>query len=322
MAVDVLKVTGDYKIVTSTDPSARMTVDSPELRVTGNLTVLGSTTTVETANMTIEDNIIVINQGEQSVTGVTLGQAGIQIDRGTETPAAILFDENDDTFNFIFGSPEGSFNYSSSRIRVKEILTNPDTDGGDLKLIGAGTGVLKVDGTINYEQQVTADDDIPNKKYVDDSIRDNPTFQIVDDDTRVVVTDKDVSGSLQFFIDETTLSTFGESAVSILVDGQLNTQFYPNRTVIQNLEFVNNEITTDGLTNENILLRTQGTGKVQTNYGIELEQITVTPADVPGSVILHAASPSLGKSGLFFVNSDTSSELIERNRALLLSMIF
>ena len=33
-----------------------------------------------------------------------------------------------------------------------------------------GTVVINVSGTNNYETQVTADDDIPNKKYVDDAI--------------------------------------------------------------------------------------------------------------------------------------------------------
>lgn len=39
----------------------------------------------------------------------------------------------------------------------------------DLKLLPKGTGVLTVTGTTNYETNVTDDDDIPNKKYVDDS---------------------------------------------------------------------------------------------------------------------------------------------------------
>jgi len=319
----VVQTSGDYTI--KTRESGNIFLDTGpgvgNVRVTGNLLVEGDTLTVSAENLNVRDNVIVLNDGETGA-GVTLEYAGIQIDRGTETPAAMLFDENDDTFNFLFGSPEGTFNFANSRIRVKEILTDTDTDGGDLKLIGLGTGVIKVDGTINYEQQVTSDDDIPNKKYVDDAIRNNPTFQITDDDTRVVVTDKDVAGSLQFFIDETTFTTFGESAVSMVIDGQLNSQFFSNRAVIQNIEIVNNEITTDGLTNENIILRTQGTGKVQTNYGIELEQITSTPADVPGSIILHGAAPGLGKSGVFFVNSDISGELVEKNRALLLSMIF
>jgi len=40
----------------------------------------------------------------------------------------------------------------------------------DIGFIGSGTGVLTVSGTTNYEVQVTADDDIPNKKYVDDLV--------------------------------------------------------------------------------------------------------------------------------------------------------
>lgn len=39
----------------------------------------------------------------------------------------------------------------------------------DLKLLSKGTGVLTVTGTTNYETNVTDDDDIPNKKYVDDA---------------------------------------------------------------------------------------------------------------------------------------------------------
>ena len=38
----------------------------------------------------------------------------------------------------------------------------------DCKLIPKGTGVLSVSGTTNYEDNVSADDDIPNKKWVDD----------------------------------------------------------------------------------------------------------------------------------------------------------
>ena len=41
----------------------------------------------------------------------------------------------------------------------------------DIGFLGSGTGVLTVTGTTNYEAQVTDDDDIPNKKYVDDAIQ-------------------------------------------------------------------------------------------------------------------------------------------------------
>lgn len=291
-----------------------------EVRVTGNLIVEGDTLTVSAENLNVNDNVIILNYGETGA-GVTLRYAGIQVDRGTETPASIVYDENDDTFNIAKGSPEGVFNYSESAIRTRYIRTNSDTDDGDLTLIGTGSGVVKVAGTLNYEQQITDDDDIPNKRYVDDSIRDNPTFQIIDDDTRVIITDRDVAGSLLYLTDNTGYSSFGESAVSIVIDGLLNTQFYSNRTVIQDIEISGNEITNND-TNANIFVRTQGTGKLQTNYGIELEEIAVTPAYVNESTIMYSNAPSTGKTGLYFTNATDTGELISKNRALLLSMLF
>ena len=318
----VIQTNGDYTI--KTGEGNQITFDTGpgigEVKVTGNLVVEGDTLTVSAENLQVNDNVIVLNYGETGA-GVSLRYAGIQIDRGTETPASIVYDENDDTFNIAKGSPEGLFNFSDSAIRTRYIRTNSDTDSGDLTLIGAGVGVVKVSGTLNYEQQITEDDDIPNKKYVDDSIRDNPTFQIIDNDSRVIITEKDVAGSLDYLIDNTGYSSFGESAVSVLVDGVLNSQFYTNRAVIQQLEFIDNEITNND-TDGNIYLRTQGTGKLQTNYAIELEKIAVTPSYVADSVITFAQTPASGKTGLYFTNSQGTDELISKNRALLFGMIF
>jgi len=168
-----VQTNGDYNIKTS--EGARIRLDTGngigEVRVTGNLLVEGDTLTVSAENLDVVDNIIVLNSGETGA-GVSLRYSGIQIDRGigtavnsgAEGPASIVYDETTDTWLFAHGSPESVFNYAESKIRVKEILTNTDTDGGDLILIGTGTGVVKVNGTLNYEDQVTDDDDIPNKK--------------------------------------------------------------------------------------------------------------------------------------------------------------
>ena len=319
-----LQTNGDYTI--KTYEGGNITLDTGprigQIKVTGNLVVEGDTLTVSAENLDVQDNIIRLNVGETGP-GVSLRYSGIEIDRGTQDPVSFYYDENDDSFNIAVGSTEGGVvNYATSTLRLRNIFTNSDTDGGDLTLIGTGSGVVKVAGTINYEQQITDDDDIPNKKYVDDSIRDNPTFQIIDDNTRVIISEKDIADSLQYLEDETGYSTFGESGVSVIVDGLLNTQFYPNRTVIQDIEISGNEITNND-TNANVFVRTQGTGKLQTNYAIELEEIAVTPAFVNGSTIIHASTPGIGGSGVVFVGSDgVSDELISKNKALLLSMLF
>jgi|TARA_B110000971_G_scaffold123491_1_gene126472 hypothetical protein len=317
----LVQTNGDYTI--KTGEGSKVLFDTGvgigEVRITGNLIVEGDTLTVEAENLNVNDNVIELNYGETG-DGVSLRFAGLQIDRGTLTPASFFFDEVDDTFNIAKGL-DGTYNFNDSGLRVKKILTNSVTDQGDLTLIGTGAGVVKVLGTTTYEAQVTHDDDIPNKKYVDDAIRDNPTFQIVDNDTRVIVTDKDVSGALQYLIDNTGYSSLGESAISVIVDGSLAGQFFKNRVQLQDLEVLGNEITNND-TNGNISLRTQGTGKVVFNYGLQVEKIAVTPAYVNNSTILYHNDEELGQTGVFFTNNTRTGELVNRNRALLYSILF
>ena len=346
-----LRVNGDYsvktadgaKIVLDTGPAA----SGGQVRVTGNLVIEGETLFVATENLTITDNIITLNDGETGE-GVTLIYSGIEIDRGFQgdssaAPAAsFLFEETNSTWLLANNSAPGPFNYDESNLRLRRIYTNPTTDDGDLTLIGTGSGVVKVFGTTSYETQVTHDDDLPNKKYVDDAILNNPTFQIVapqSQDTRVIITDKEITpnlaataGSLQYFNTVTGYSTSGESAVSVIVDNTLVGQFYNNRLEISDLEIGggidSNEITTkNGITNLNIYVRTQGTGKLQTNYAIQLEKTGVAPTYVPDNILLYGDTPGTGTSGIWFVNDSAEAakqngELISKNRALVFSMLF
>jgi hypothetical protein len=341
-----LRVNGDYNI--KTEEGARITLDTGpnvgSVRVTGDLVVEGATVVIAATNLDIEDNIIVLNKGETGA-GVTLDYSGIEIDRGTLGEASLIWNENiaipagssstnAGGWQFVSGS-DGVYSFSDSRLKLKEILTEPTTDFGDLLLIGQGTGVVKVIGTDNYENQVTHDDDVPNKKYVDDTIQNNPTFQVVSDNSRVTVSDKErlpniaaQPGSLAYLTATTGFSTGGESAVSVIVDAALNTQFYLNRTEMFDLEFTGSEITTkSGITNQNINVRTQGTGKLQTNYAVQLDTIAGTPAYVTDATVLYSATPSIGTTGVWYVNPSAearlrSGELINKNKALVFSMIF
>ena len=346
-----LRVNGDYNI--RAGDGAKITLDTGpavsggSVRVTGNLIVDGDALNVNTTNLNVEDNIISLNTGEIGP-GVTLIYSGIEIQRGDTsavTPqnnASFLYDESTDSWILAHGTAPGPFNFDASSLRLKQILTNGTTDSGDLTLIGTGTGVVKVIGTANYEVQVTHDDDLPNKKYVDDSILNNPTFQIVapqSQDTKVVIADKDISpndasepGSLAYFAATTTHSTNGESAVSVIVDGALVGQFYKNRFETGDIEIGGgpdrNEITSRAsITNENIYVRTQGTGKLQTNYAMQLEKIGTVPGYVSNNLLLYAAAPSIGTTGVYFVNDSAEAakqngELISKNKALVFSMLF
>jgi hypothetical protein len=349
-----LRVNGDYNI--RAGDGAKITLDTGpavsggSVRITGNLIVDGDALNVNTTNLTVEDNIISLNTGEVGP-GVTLVYSGIEIQRGDTsaiTPqnnASFLYDESTDSWILAHGTAPGPFNFDASSLRLKQILTNSTTDSGDLTLIGTGTGVVKVIGTVNYEDQVTHDDDVPNKKYVDDSIQNNPTFQIVapqSQDTRVVIADKEISpndpaepGSLAYFTATTTYNTSGESAVSIIVDGVLVTQFYNDRLLVGDpgvdgieIDGTNFEIRTESsIVDQNILIKTAGTGKLQTNYAMQFEKIGTVPGYVSDNVLLYAAVPGIGTTGLYFVNDSAEAakqngELISKNKALVFSMLF
>lgn len=68
-----------------------------DLVVRGNFTVSGTQFITETETVLIEDNLLVINYGEQGA-GVTAGEAGIEIDRGSATNYRFMFDETNDFF--------------------------------------------------------------------------------------------------------------------------------------------------------------------------------------------------------------------------------
>lgn len=230
---------GDYNIKTGEGSSILLDTgpNVGEVRITGNLIVLGETLTVEAENLNVQDNIIILNYGETG-DGVTLGYSGVQIDRGYTidssqvAPTALLWDEANETWQIAQGTPEDGFNYTDSKLKLSQILTDAGTYDGDLILIGAGTGVVKVLGTTTggvtrvnaYETRVTDPDDIPNKQYVDDAIQNSPTFQIKKDNTRVIVFDNDDQLPLSAFSPAigpyTSLAPPVRSEIAFIVDNR------------------------------------------------------------------------------------------------------
>jgi len=354
----VIQVNGDYNI--KAKEGARITLDTGptgETRVTGNLVVEGDTLFIETEQLTINDNIITINSGETG-TGVSKGTAGIEVDRGLDYNIGFIFDESDNSWNIV-GGTEGTYFFvdtggnSASNLRVKEILTNSDTDDGDLILIGAGIGVVKVgdrgDATgTAYADLVTDASDVPNKRYVDRAIQDSPTFQIRAQDTRVIIRDNtatpnvvDTAGSLAYWQSVTGV-TSAESAVGFVFadavgDPIVPMEIYPNRVELFGLSISSEAPTVNdpfGIPDTvviqatssqgNIKLETNEGGKVQFTYGLQLDSIGVlgNPSVVENSTVIYARAPSVGTTGIFFVNEERSDELISKRKALLFSMIF
>lgn len=90
-------VEGDYVHTTGDEQIAGNKTFNNNVVIEGNLAVQGTTTAIETVDLVITDNVIVLNKDETGA-GVTLGTAGIEIERGTEANAQLLFNEASDRF--------------------------------------------------------------------------------------------------------------------------------------------------------------------------------------------------------------------------------
>jgi hypothetical protein len=69
--------------------------DFNDVVIAGNLTVSGTTTSVNTTNTEISDNVIVLNSGETGA-GITNTTSGIEVERGTESNVTFVYDDSVD----------------------------------------------------------------------------------------------------------------------------------------------------------------------------------------------------------------------------------
>lgn len=77
------------------DVATSASVTFAQVTISGDLTVNGTTTTLNTQDLLVEDNTIVLNA---NVTGVPSGTAGIEIERGSSTNVSLLWNETTDSW--------------------------------------------------------------------------------------------------------------------------------------------------------------------------------------------------------------------------------
>jgi hypothetical protein len=349
-----LHVNGDYNI--RAGEGAKIVLDTGdgigEVVITGDLKVEGETVFIEAADLNVQDRIITVNFGETGA-GVTLNYAGLQVDRGSLPNANIVWNESRlswELSSFEFDALTGETPYTNSNLTLTRIFTDSGTGSGNLTLIGIpGSGVVTVrinplDDGSEYQNNVIGPNDVPNKKYVDDRIINNPTFQITRNDSRVIVFDADDPLPNLFFpLGDAFLSQPSESQIVISVDDTIISRFYTNRIELGDLtiftESATNPLSLPGgvpdsvviqatNTNSNIKLETNQTGKVEIPYALQLNNEGVEPTVVKDSTLLYAGNLDGGQTGLYYYNYNGSvsqsirGELINKNRALLYSMIF
>lgn len=333
--------------------------------VTGNLVVYGDTTFGSTVtnliveNTKITDNEITLNAGEFSNAlngAVTKGTAGIKISRGKlgqdqdQYAAFIAWNDNahwqgtgaisniNGLFEFRVGRT-GRPQYSAIKVNAIRIDENSASTAGTgagqgvrLNIFGSDnpTAVISVSGTNNYEARVTDDDDIPNKKYVDDKVLNYQT-----DAERTIV-----GKSWLTVIDQ--YSDVLESEIIAVVDGDpslprtayastsSNTgtivmRVSKNSAEFNGIQLVGNMIQPTS-PDADLKLATNGYGQIKLQAPLLFLDSNV-PIPGIGETGLYTGPTSGGGTGVFFkrqtIGGDfVQDEFISRKKALVYSIIF
>ena len=318
---------GNYKVSVQTGGTIFLDTgfETGTVEISGNLLVKGETTTVNTTELDIEDNIITLNSGE---TGAGIsdigGDSGIRIDRGTLPDAFLKFDE--DVSGFI------AINEASQLI---SIATNEIDSRSQTLTLNAGASTINVNPAVDYERKVfTYDgfgnligynpakaDVIPNTQ----SIVDYVAFNFANVFLRQIG-DGVLSVSSITIDDEE--NTGVDSVITFTIDDNIVSQLYADRWEFDEIRIAGSTIETIS-SNEDLVLKSSGSGSIRIDDTLHLNRVqsdddpSLIPLAPSDGTKIYVADQYTGKSGIFFANDEGNrDELVSKNRALLFGMLF
>ena len=355
-----LRIDGDYKLSVTSGGVITLNTGASvgKVVITGDLEVQGTTTTIDTATLTIEDRVITINRNGFDVSGKVSevgGQrvAGIEVDRGA-SDAYWVFDDNITTQAPGAGAWVGRIGNAGASGQVVGIRTTSiNTAGADLFLINQGTGIVTVQGTNDYQEQLFEYTGPPGNRTINfaaPSLVKKPDGLVNAKGVEDFVSGFFV-GRFQDTIDSGTISpTFvraqdaevygGTSQIRLVVDNTPAATFFSDKTELQDLRFSNTKIETTS-PNADLILAAPGAGSVKVddtlwltpvphegdagpgtpNQGFDLDTENPDAPDVGVKVYVKPEGPA--GTALYFVNSnETKDELVSKKKSILFSMIF
>lgn len=330
MTTDVLKVPGDYKIIARNgniifDLSGATT---GTVQILGNLDVIGQVSEIESVITVINDPILTLNNGDPGVT-ITGGLSGIEVARNSNNPlktATILMNDNLSFVDDLGGNHLGMWEFQSesvpAAIRTNFIRMNPGSTS-TLVLLGDGDNaysVVSVRGTVDYELQVLHDDDIPNKKYVDNAFYAGTNFakKLQVGNSFVEINDSSVPFADPYY------SPFNQIFAALGTSTNIVFKLEGNEALIQGLTINDNTIEVNSSATNLVLDPKPGNNVLLTSPLSLQEQTTATtPLPVANEMAIYYQEPAGGGgTGLYFVNTVRSDELVSRRRALIYGIIF
>jgi len=186
--------TGTGSITLTADGSTAMTADATGVTISGNLTVNGTTTTVNSNTINLADNIITLNS---DWTGSASQNAGVEVNRGDDSKVSLRWNEGSDIWQFTNdgatyypmavntdGLAEGSTNQYHTTTRARAALSATTATGVSYS---SATGVISLGS-------------IPNTALANNSITINGTATALGG-TRTLTTSDVAEGTSLYYTD-------------------------------------------------------------------------------------------------------------------------
>lgn len=150
----------DLLITNTINPSANITLQSATVFIDGDLQVGGNSTAVTKTDLEVTDNLITLNKGESGA-GVTLGSAGIEVDRGSSSTVALRFNETGDKWQITNdGATYGNITTSATSLTTLVDDTNPtlgaNLDVATFTISSESTDYVKFDSNLAVRHTSTA----------------------------------------------------------------------------------------------------------------------------------------------------------------------
>jgi len=316
---------GNYKVSVQTGGNIFLDTgfETGTVEISGNLLVRGDQTTVNTAQLDIEDNIITLNSGETGA-GITLGDSGLKINRGTLPDSFFKYDEDVNGFIAI-----------SEASQLISLATNEIDSRSQNLLLNAGVSTVRVSPTVDYEQKVftyvagtltaydaVKADVIPNTQAIVDYV----AFNFANVFLRQIG-DGDVTVS-SIEIDDFE-NTGVDSIITFKIDGNTIATVKDDEWAFDKVRITGTVIETTETGSDDLVLRANGTGAVRID---DMLHINSTPSDDDATMVppfpdegikLYVSNQSHGNTGIYFANAENNrNELVSKNRALLFGMLF
>jgi hypothetical protein len=130
-----------------------------DLTVGGNLTVNGTLTSLNTEQVTIEDNVVVLNS---NVTGSPAANAGIEVERGTSANTSIIWNETNDKWTL---TNDGT-NYHDITRKYVETLSTSATSYTVTHNLGSSDVLVQVSEVASPYSKVETDVELTSDSVV------------------------------------------------------------------------------------------------------------------------------------------------------------